>query len=188
MTDKWRVLSKINDNTYILVKSKNNKMIYAPLVIFSFRFINGHTYKECEKYNFVVKDFDRLTQIGEKLRYIRLNKGLYQDEVAERIGIDRTTYMNYEKGVRVYQYDIMKRLAELYNVDVNVLLDDYHRFIYNNQGKNIKTIRKSLGLKQYELANELGVSLTVIKRAEQEEVRFLKKNFDKLMNYCNSIM
>lgn len=163
-------------------------MIYAPLIIYSFRFINGHTYKECEKYNFAVKDFNKLTQIGEKLRFIRLNKGLYQDEVAEKVGIDRSTYINYENGVRVYPYDTMKRLAELYNVDINVLLDDYHRFIYNNQGKNIKTIRKTLGLKQYELANELGVSLTVIKRAEQEEVRFLRKNFNKLMNYYKSIL
>ena len=187
MTDKWRVLSKINDNTYILVKSKNNKTIYAPLIIYSFRFINGHTYKECEQYNFVIKDFDELTQIGDKLRYIRLNKGLYQDEVAEKVGIDRSTYISYERGVKIYPYDVMIRLSKLYNIDVNVLLDDYHRFIYNNQGKNIKTIRKSLGLKQYELANELGVSLTVIKRAEQEEVRFLRKNFEKLINYYKSI-
>lgn len=155
------------------------------MIIYSFRFINGHTYKECEKYNFAVRNFDKLTQISEKLRFIRLHKGLYQDEIAEKIGIDRSTYINYEQGVKVYPYDVMKRLSELYNVDIDVLLDDYHRFIYNNQGKNIKKIRDKFGLKQSELAKELGVSLIVIKRAEEEKVRFLRKNFEKLMNYCN---
>jgi len=58
--------------------------------------------------------------------------------------------------------------------------------LYNNQGKQIKRIRKDLGgLKQNELADKLNVSIIVIKRAEQNKVRFLKKNYIKLMNYYN---
>lgn len=82
------------------------------------------------------------------------------------IGIDRTTYITYESGLRYYPYDIMQKIADVYNMPLDELLDDYHKFIYNNQGKNIKSIRDELGLKQDELANALDLSLCVIKRAE----------------------
>ena len=51
------------------------------------------------------------------------------------IGIDRTTYITYASGLRYYPYDIMQRIADVYNMPLDELLDDYHKFIYNNQGK-----------------------------------------------------
>ena len=40
-------------------------------------------------------------------------------------------------------------------------------------------------MNQKELADSLGVSLIVIKRAEQEKVRFLEKNYIKLISFYN---
>ena len=127
----------------------------------------------------LLKILIELTQIGDKLRYIRLNKGLYKDEVAEKVELTGQRILVMKRGVKIYPYDVMIRLSELYNIDVNVLLDDTIDFIYNNQGKNIKTIRKSLGLKQYELANELGVSLIVIKK-QNKKSQILRKNFEEV--------
>lgn len=153
------------------------------MYIHSFNFILGNDYKECEKYNLTITNPFELNNISDKIRYFRLRESLYQEDVAKAIGIDRTTYISYENGLRVYPIDVMTKLSNIYEVDLNDLLDDYHRFIYFNQGQNIKRIRKDLGLNQKELADSLGVSLIVIKRAEQEKVRFLEKNYIKLMNY-----
>lgn len=182
-TREWNIYSKIDEKLYILYRNKGSGIIYSPMYIHSFNFILGNDYKECEKYNLTITNPFELNNISDKIRYFRLRESLYQEDVAKAIGIDRTTYISYENGLRVYPIDVMTKLSNIYEVDLNDLLDDYHRFIYFNQGQNIKRIRKDLGLNQKELADSLGVSLIVIKRAEQEKVRFLEKNYIKLMNY-----
>ena len=182
---EWKILSKAGENLYILYRYENNCIRYAPLYVHSFRFIIGNDYKECEKYNLIITNPYELENINEKIRCFRLRESLYQEDIAKRIGIDRTTYISYEKGLRIYPIEVMTKLSDIYNVDLDVLLDDYHRFIYFNQGKNIKSIRKELGMNQKELAESLGVSLLVIKRAEQEKVRFLEKNYIKLISFYN---
>lgn len=184
-TREWDILNKIDDNLYTVYKKRNNKTVYSLMYIHTFSFILGNDYKECEKYNLTITNPYELENINEKIRYFRLKESLYQEDVAKIIGIDRTTYISYENGLRVYPIDVMIKLSAMYNVDLDVLLDDYHRFIYFNQGQNIKKIRKELGLNQKELAESLGVSLLVVKRAEQEKVRFLEKNYIKLINFYN---
>lgn len=184
-TDKWNILNKISDNLYSVYKKRKNKTEYSLMYIHTFSFIVGNDYKECEKYNLEITNPYELKNINEKIRYFRLKETLYQEDVAKSIGIARTTYISYENGLRIYPIDVMTKLSNMYEIDLNDLLDDYHRFIYFNQGENIKRIRKELGLNQKELADSLGVSLIVIKRAEQEKVRFLEKNYIKLIRFYN---
>ena len=39
---------------------------------------------------------NEIIKIGDRLKTLRLSKGLTQAQVAEKIGIPRTTYANYE--------------------------------------------------------------------------------------------
>ncbi len=183
----WKVFDR-KDNLYILSKKIKNKTMYSPMYIHSFQYIIGNDYNECDKFNLKNTNPVEMECINDKIRYYRLKNGLKQDEVAESIGIDRTTYINYERKDRIYPKELMIEMSKVYNVDVNLLLDDYHKFIYFGQGKNIKKIRRELRLNQNELASALGVSLIVIKRAEQERVRFLKKNYLKLIDYYSKTM
>lgn len=59
-----------------------------------------------------------------------------QREVADRLGIHRSTYIHYEEDERDY-YPIqhMEKLADLYGVPVTELLDEYNLFLYGNQGR-----------------------------------------------------
>lgn len=76
----------------------------------------------------------------------------------------------------------MNKLSNLFEVDVYNLLDDYNRFIYDGQGKNIKKIRKELGITQKELAELMDTEVYKIKRFEQEKVRISKYNWERLMS------
>ncbi len=76
----------------------------------------------------------------------------------------------------------MNKIANLFEVDVYNLLDDYNRFIYDGQGKNIKKIRKELGITQKELAELMDTEVYKIKRFEQEKVRISKCNWESLMS------
>ena len=57
-----------------------------------------------------------------KLRELREAKGLYQKDVAAAIGVDRTTYVKYERGTSEPSYNILSKLAEYFNVSVDYLL------------------------------------------------------------------
>ncbi len=85
------------------------------------------------------------------------------------------TYSDYELGARdYYPPDKLKRIAELLEVPLEYLLDDYNRFLYNGQAEQLKEFRKERGLSQNQLAKQLSVALHCVKQWEQGKVRMTK--------------
>lgn len=58
----------------------------------------------------------------ENLKLLREQKGLLQKEVAEAIGVNRTTYVKYERGDSEPSFQILNRLADYFTVSVDYLL------------------------------------------------------------------
>lgn len=73
----------------------------------------------------------------------------------------------------------MGRIAQLFEVPVERLLDDYNLFLRNGQGKQIKAIRMKLGLTQKEYADRLGISLCNLKQWEQNRKQLFKSTWEK---------
>lgn len=59
----------------------------------------------------------------QKLIYLRKQRGWTQDDVSRMLGVHRGTYANYEVGKRVPDYETLDRIADLYGVSVDFLLD-----------------------------------------------------------------
>lgn len=60
---------------------------------------------------------------GDNLRKIRHKKGLTQKDVADMLGIDRTTYTKYETGAAEPPFRTIKAIADIYNTDYNTLFE-----------------------------------------------------------------
>lgn len=77
--------------------------------------------------------------IKENLKSLRTISGLSQNEVAEALNVTRQTISSYETGRTEPDWEMLKKLAELYNVDV-------HDVLYggNEQQRKIKRIRMAL--------------------------------------------
>ena len=73
----------------------------------------------------------------------------------------------------------MEKIAQLFEVPVDMLLDDYNLFLRNGQGKQIKAIRMKLGLTQKQYADKLGVSLGNLKHWEQNRKQIFKSTWEK---------
>ena len=58
------------------------------------------------------------------LKQLRLNKDMYQKDVAKYLGVDRTTYVKYENGTSEPDIETIKKLASLFDVSVNYLLGE----------------------------------------------------------------
>ena len=102
-------------------------------------------------------DFSEITETADKLRWLRYQKGLRQRDVADYAGIDRSTYVHYEEyGKDLYPPEHMEKIAQLFEVPVDTLLDDYNLFLRNGQGNQIKAIRTKLGLTQKTICGQAG--------------------------------
>ena len=60
--------------------------------------------------------------IGESLRRVRMEHNLKQKDIAEAIGIDRSTYSFYETGKTNPPIETMCALAKIYNVTIGYLI------------------------------------------------------------------
>jgi len=81
-------------------------------------------------------------KFGEKLKKLRSDCGLKQEEVATAVGISRRTYISYEQEGRYpRKREVYAKLAETLNCDVNYLMTEDEEFVtgvseqYGSRGK-----------------------------------------------------
>lgn len=60
----------------------------------------------------------------EKIRYLRFMNKYTQSDVADKIGIGRSNYCQYESGKWNFTIEHIKKIATLYNVSISYLVDD----------------------------------------------------------------
>lgn len=64
-----------------------------------------------------------MLSFGINLRTLRVQKNLSQQDIADRLSINRTTYTKWELGVSEPSLTMLLKLAEIYDVDCNWLLE-----------------------------------------------------------------
>lgn len=116
--------------------------------------------------------------LNENLRKIRLLKGLSQENMAEHLGLSQSHYNRMETGMQTITEDRLVKLAELLNVEVEVLreFDKMPLLINNidnqhggNNGYNVSYALSVQEKEQYEAR---------IKYLE-EEIQFLRRLLEK---------
>ena len=169
---KWSMFCRLKVRSYVLAANVAGTLKVAPLQILKFPVVLPHKFLDAEKFNLRFSDASEITEIADKLRWYRYQKGLRQRDAADYAGIDRSTYIHYEEAGRdFYPKEHMEKLAELFEVPLEDLLDDYNLFLLRGQGAQIKAIRQRLGLTQKVYAAQLGVPLQKFKRWEQGNVQ-----------------
>ncbi|MDD7676928.1 MAG: helix-turn-helix transcriptional regulator [Anaerovibrio sp.] len=126
---------------------------------------------------------------GKRLRTLRLDKGLSQDEVAKIIGVGRTTYSKYESGdnkpVRK-----LKELSELFNVSTDYLLGnekapDTHPDLPPLTPRDERDIAKDLEkmLAELDTSAAFGGNLT----PDGEDLELLKSSLTQAMTLAKRV-
>lgn len=59
--------------------------------------------------------------MADRIKSLRLEKGISQQELSENIGIGRSTLANYEQGKREPNIETLELFADFFNVDMNYL-------------------------------------------------------------------
>ncbi|MDE5984464.1 MAG: helix-turn-helix domain-containing protein [Eubacterium sp.] len=63
-------------------------------------------------------------EFKDKIKYLRKKQNYTQQQVADILGIDRSTYSFYEIGKTRPKLEMLKSLAKIFKVSVDDLLDD----------------------------------------------------------------
>ncbi|MBE7040563.1 MAG: helix-turn-helix transcriptional regulator [Ruminococcaceae bacterium] len=66
------------------------------------------------------KEYDN--KLAMKLKMLRLDAGLSQEEFAAKMGISRSCVANYETGKRFPSINMIKKIAEIYGIMTDVLI------------------------------------------------------------------
>lgn len=60
--------------------------------------------------------------LGEKLKWLRKERGLTQDRMAELLHMDQSAYSRIESGHRKPSAELLQRMAKVHKVEVGYLL------------------------------------------------------------------
>ena len=58
----------------------------------------------------------------ENLRFLRLNSGLTQKQLAEKLNVDQRNVSAWEKGVSEPEFETLDKLCEIFKAEYNGLL------------------------------------------------------------------
>ena len=67
--------------------------------------------------------------LSEKLKALRKQACMTQDDVAEVLGMNRTSFSKYENGASTPPLRVLRKLAKIYNVPLESLLHDEQPFL-----------------------------------------------------------
>lgn len=106
--------------------------------------------------------------------------GLMQRDIADRIGISRSHYMDLETGaVDYYPKEVVDKLAALFGIPAADLLDDFSRFLYYGQSKAIREHRERLGLQKKPCARLFHMAPQSLRAWESEKKQIFKASWEK---------
>lgn len=64
-----------------------------------------------------------MANIGAQIKQLRKEKRMTQLELAERLGVTKSAISAYENGSRLPAYDILVKMARIFKVSVDTILD-----------------------------------------------------------------
>ena len=85
-------------------------------------------------------------KFGEKMRLVRKELNISQADAAEKIGVSRRTYIDWEtKGVTPRKQDVYKRISEVFGVSIIWLTNDILEYSpVSYDGMSVKLIEERL--------------------------------------------
>jgi transcriptional regulator with XRE-family HTH domain len=116
--------------------------------------------------------------IGKRLKQLREEHDLLQKELAEKLNISQQTISLYESDKREPDYDMLKKIAEFFNVSTDFLLGESNiRNPYNSDDYKLTPEEKEL-LEKIKADPDLSILFHDLKDAPKRKIKQLLKTWD----------
>ncbi len=129
----------------------------------------------------MLHDFSLCVTTADKLKFYRLSNNYFQEDIAKFLNISRTQYGFYEERKEsCCALEYLEKISSLYNIPVEHLMDDYHKFLYKGGTNKLKVIRKNMKLTSRKFANMFNVANSTILDWEHGHNIPTRKSFNKI--------
>ncbi|AZO96371.1 helix-turn-helix transcriptional regulator [Halocella sp. SP3-1] len=75
-------------------------------------------------------------KLGEKLKKLRIENKMTQEDLAKKIGVSRGTVAGYETQDKNPKYKTLKKIASVLNCSIDYLLDNPSTLVEENKNSN----------------------------------------------------
>ena len=122
--------------------------------------------------------------LGENIRFLRTKKGYSQDDIANMLGYKSfTTIQKWESGVSEPPLKALKKLYDIFNIDMNDLATK--KLSYNtNEDNNIYYLDDDArDMAQFLYENpDYKVLFDASRKVKKEDIQFVKEMIDRMSN------
>ena len=159
----WRILERFSADLYLISRTQNSLVRYAPLYIHRFPLCAPRKRPATREQ----RRYEQIQSVPDRLRWLRHSRGLRQKDVAEIAGVSRGVCIDLETDTaKQMPAQAADNLAAFYGVPVTDLLDDYSRFLLNDPTAQLRQRRMESSLTREGFAQQLGTSLSNLERWE----------------------
>lgn len=155
----------------------------TPLYILQVPLAGPHTTSEAQAFFHMYHSYSEITNPSDRMRWCRYSLGLLQKDVAAMAGMEEWLYRDLESGTfhRSFTPKLADKLAALYGIPVEDILDDYTLFLHRGGGDFLRRYREAKGWSRQQLADHAKVSCTSIRTWENGQKSISHKCFDLLV-------
>ena len=119
-------------------------------------------------------------KFNEKLKLLRKQNGLSQEQIANYIGVGQTTYSRYEDLKTYPDIFVIKKLAELYKITIDQLVSDIDEEEYTIKVTEEERVALNNLVKKINTANSIRIESNInITNNNQVNIGVINKN-DKI--------
>ena len=182
----WKGFLRVSPLIWIMSSRRANgqKTAFAPLILFEVGFFEHDTLRWKKQNAFTHQPYHVLQSIPDRIRWLRLQRGLTQQEAATLLSVGRSTYIDYEIGtIERFDLQVIQRMSLLYQVPMDDLMDKYNTFLMNGQGEQMRQWRMNLGYSCKAMGKYLGVATSNIVAWEKEEKIMTRKLWERCFGF-----
>lgn len=182
----WKGFLRVSPLIRIMSAKRVNgqKTAFAPLICNIVGFFEHDTLRWKKQSAFTHQPYHVLQSIPDRIRWLRLQRGLTQQEAADLLGVGRSTYIDYEIGtIERFDLQVIRRMSLLYQVPMDDLMDKYNTFLMNGQVEQMRRWRMSLGYSYKAMGKYLGVATSNIVAWEKEEKIMTRKLWERCFGF-----
>ena len=124
---------------------------------------------------------DNCDTAGKTLRYYRIHKGYTTHELANLVGVVSATITLYENDKNPIKYKTAVLLADILEIDRQLLLDDYTTFVDYPCNVLLQEVRSKLSLNQSQMAQRIGIAPNAYSAWERATRTPRRKEYEKIL-------
>ena len=187
-TSKWIFWSRESGFFFLLQRVSCEGRGLTPLYILQVTLAGPRTTVEAQAFYRMYHSYADIPNPWDRLRWCRYGLDLLQKEVAAMVGMEEWLYRDLESGTfhRSFTPELADKLAALYGIPVEDILDDYTLFLHRGGGDFLRRYREAKGWNRQQLADHAKVSRTSIRCWESGQKTISQKCFCHLVENLGS--